>query len=405
MGILGRLSGSPRDRFAKDALRLARRAPGVAEARYDRERFAIVLRRHDASSPAWIYLSNVYSESAGAPRAERLERVERLIRVVTAADAGEPWESVRPRLRPVLRPVTFGQVGVAGMVPPVSRPALPYLREFVVVDAPEAMAYVVPGRLEAWGVTADEVFDAARANLRPLAEASGEWPEDERALIRMIDTGDAYFTSLLLAPGWLAGVTARRGAPVVAFAPDSNTLLVCDLVPGALSRIYELVEDEYGEAVRSLSPVGYVAGPDGEVVPYAPAEGEPDHAAARRAEVLLATTEYGAQAQWLGKEYDQAGIDVYVGPLLAVSRAGGPPVTIAAWTDGITSLLPRAQYVSLVAGGRTPSGSGNSPLVPWQAVAEIVDLRPEPLLTPARYRVGGWPPPNVLAALLDRAVS
>jgi hypothetical protein len=32
-------------------------------------------------------------------------------------------------------------------------------------------------------------------------------------------------------------------------------------------------------------------------------------------------------------------------------------------------------------------------------------LRPEPLLTPVRYRVGGWPPPDVMAALLAQAVT
>lgn len=405
MGILDRLTRSARDRFAKEALRLAQRAAGVAEARYDRERFAIMMRRHDAEAPAWIYLSNVYSESFGAPRAERRERVERLIRVMTTSHGTDPWESVRPRLRPVLRPVTFGQVGVAGMVPPISRPALPYLCEFVVVDTPESMAYVVPGRLEAWGVTADEVFAAARANLESIARASRGWPEGERrALIRMVDTGDAYFTSLLLAPGWLAEASERCGAPVVAFAPDSNTLVLCDVQPGALARVYALIEEEYGEAVRSLSPVGYVADAVGNVVPYAPAEDDPDRAAACRAEMLLATTEYGAQAQWLGKEYDQAGIEVYVGPLLAASRPDAAPITIATWTDGITSLLPRTQYISFVSGGRTPSGSGNSPLVPWHAVAEVIDLRPEPLLSPVRYRVGGWPPPDVLAGLLDQAI-
>src|SRR5207249_2639192 len=155
------------------------------------------------------------------------------------------WDDVRAKLRPVLRPVTFGQVGVAGMVPPIARPALPFLRELVVVDRPESMAYVVPGRLDEWGVTADDVFDAARANLEPLARQSldGPWPTDN-PLIRMIDDGNGYLTSLLLAPGWLAEVSERIGAPAIAFVPDTATVVLRGVPGGGLDALYELVEKE-----------------------------------------------------------------------------------------------------------------------------------------------------------------
>jgi hypothetical protein len=132
------------------------------------------------------------------------------------------------------------------------------------------MSYVTPARLEAWGVTPDEVFDAARENLEPLARESVRRHEPgERVLIRMVDTGDAYFTSLLLAPGWLAGVSERRGTPMVAFVPDTNTVILTDLPSGGLDRLYEMVEEEFRKAVRNVSPVGYVVGVDGAVVPYA----------------------------------------------------------------------------------------------------------------------------------------
>ncbi|GIH14004.1 hypothetical protein Raf01_21760 [Rugosimonospora africana] len=370
----------------------------MVSAQYDREAFAIAVRRPGAREPIWIYLSNVYAECAGASRSERRERIDRLIRIMAEPHVDEAWESVRPKLRPVLRPVTFGQAGVTGVVPPISRAALPLLRELVVIDQPESMAYVGPSRLDAWGVTVDEVFDAARANLTQISDEwlRHDWPGDD-ALIRMIDTGDGYFTSLLLAPDWLAEVSRRAGKPVVAFVPDTNTVLLCDVAGGGLAALYEMVEKEYGEAIRGLSPVGYVAGPDGRVVPYAPVD-HADRVAARRAEVLLAATEYGAQTQWLAKQYDQAGIDVYVGRLLAVARPGEPAVTVATWTDGITSLLPEAQYISFVGDG------GPGPRVPWRVVAELVGLEPEPLLAPARYRVSAWPPPEVMAELRARAI-
>jgi uncharacterized protein YtpQ (UPF0354 family) len=392
--MLARIVGSPRDRFAAEALRIARRTPGLAKARYDRDRFAVELPNPDGRHPTWLYLSNVYAETDGATASERRERIERLIRIMAAPKTDETWESVRSKLRPVLRPVTFGQVGIAGMVPPISRAAMPHLRELIVVDQPDSMSYVVPARLDEWGVTVDDVFAAACANLAEIAGRSLDRSvPTANALIRMIDTGDGYFTSLLLSPGWLAGMSERMGERVIAFVPDTSTVVLCGLDAGGLDGLYEMAAQEYSEAVRSLSPVGYVTDARGDVVPYVPEPDDPAYVIARRSEVLLAGAEYGAQTRWLTTQYASAGIDVFVGNLLGLERPGEPAFTVAAWTDGITSLLPAAHFISFTRGGVVEMR------VPWQVVADQIDLRPEPLLTPLRYRVDSWPPAEVIEAL------
>jgi hypothetical protein len=263
-----------------------------------------------------------------------------------------------------------------------------------VVDHPESMAYVGASRVEAWGITVDEVFATARANLAPIADASGrrEWPGRD-TLVRMVDTGDGYFVSHLLAPGWLAAVSERMGGRAIAFVPDTNTVIVVTVPDGGVAALYELVASEYGEAVRSLSPVGYVTDERGRVVPYRPPVGDPDHIAARLAETVLAATEYGSQQRWLNQQYEEGGIDVFVASLLAMAKPGEPAITVATWSDGVDTLLPEAQYIAFVRDG------GTGPRVPWSVVAERVDLRPEPLLAPARYRVSAWPPPEVMADL------
>lgn len=395
MGLLDALAGLPRRRFAGLALRVARRTPGVLRASYDPEKFAIALHRADGNATAWLYLSNVYRETASAPRAQRRQRLAQLVRLMIAPGSTDGWAAVRPKLRPVLRPQTFGQGGPPGIRPPLSRAALPYLHELVVVDQREAMAYVTPARLPEWGVTADEVFAAARENLAEIARRSLErpWPT-EPAMISMIDDGDGYFTSLPLAPGWLAEVGERLGGPVLAFVPDNHTLLLCP-PPADAGPLYGLVEKQFHEAVRSLSPVGYVADPVGRVVAYAPPPGHRHEFPARRAEAVLAATEYGSQRDWLTSQYEQGGIDVHIGRLIAAVPPDGPAETIATWVDGITSLLPAARLISFVRNGEVAFR------VPWRRVAEHVDLRAEPLLAPARYRVDGWPPPDVMARLRD----
>jgi hypothetical protein len=397
MGLLGRFIGSPRDRFAAEALRIARRIPGITAVQYERESFAIVVQRAGEHAPTWIYLANVYAECRGVPRAQRRDALQRIVQITSSSEVPDSWEAVRPMLRPVLRAVTFGQSGAPGMEPPISRAALPHLRELVVVDMADSMAYVAPASVERWGVSVPEVFAAARANLAVIAERTLRREWHDGALIRMIDTGDGYFTSLLMSPGWLAAISERAGGPVVAFVPDTTNVVLC-VATADLSPLYEMIEKEYGEAVRALSPVGYVADGQGRVVPYVPSPDDPDHIAARRAEVILAVAEYGAQTAWLGEQYEKAGIDVVVGSLLAGARPGAPAITVAAWADGVTQLLPQAQYI-LFQHPRQPG-----PMVAWDVVADLVDLEPEPLLAPVRYRVDGWPPAEVMDALRAQSI-
>ncbi|GAA4942778.1 hypothetical protein [Actinoplanes utahensis] len=399
MGLLDRFGGSPRRRFAQLALKVARRTPGVERADYRPDEFAIAIHRAGADGPAHLYLSNVYRETADASPAERRARLEKLIRLM-APMPEDDWETVRAKLRPVLRPVTFGVAGPAGMRPPLSRPAMPFLRELIVIDTPEAMAYVLPDRIEEWGVPADEVFAVARDNLAAIARANLERPWRDGPMVSMLDDGDGYFTSLLLAPGWLAEVGERMGGPVLAFAPDNNTLLLTPLPERGGDRLYAAVEQVFTEAVRYLSPVGYVAGPDGRAVPYTPPPGHPEHLAARRAAAVLALTEYANQTDWLAEQYTKAGVDVHVGNLVAIEPPGGGPAeTVATWTDGVSSLLPRADSVAFAR-----PGTGVEFRVPWHVAEEEAGLRPEPLLAPPRYRVESWPDAGVLAELRRRSL-
>ncbi|NUR70090.1 MAG: DUF1444 family protein [Hamadaea sp.] len=399
MGLLDRLVGSPRDRFAAAAVRIARRLPGVTRVRYDRGQFAVVVERPGRRTPARIDLAGVYAETRRVSRAARRRILTHFVRGVTAApEVPETWEAARPRLRPVLRAATFGQAGSPGQQPPISRAALPHLRELVVVDLPESMVYVSVAHVERWGVTVEEIFRAAHDNLAVLADRTLRHEFEEGALIRMVDSGDGYFTSLLLSPGWLAEVSRRAGDRVVAFVPNYTNMVLCPVGTGAIGQLFDIVEQEYGDAANGLSPVGYVADDYGRVVPFAPGPDEPDHLPARRAEVILAVTQYAAQTAWLGSQYAQAGIEVFVSGLLADVRPESPAVTVATWSDGIAQLLPRAHYVLF------QRSDEPGPLVPWDVVVERVGLEPEPLLAPARYRVDGWPPAEVMDELRAHSI-
>src|SRR5690606_12900527 len=95
----------------------------------------------------------------------------------------------------------------------------------------------------AWGVSADEVFEAARANLSAMAQL----PETETgSVLHFVDDGDGYFTSWLLVPGWLAAFRAGYGRRPVAFAPDVDTLIVAPDDPEMIGSLFEMMEEQYG---------------------------------------------------------------------------------------------------------------------------------------------------------------
>lgn len=383
MGMLDGVFGSPQDRFARQVLTALRDA-GVADARYDRDEFAIHVRRDTAAgSPSIAYLGNIFRECRDAGREERRLRIARyLSAVVFPAGAPDTWDEVAPLLRPLLRAVTFGLGVPAGSPPMVRRPALPMLDEVVAVDQPTSMMYVTTRQLAQWGVPASVVFDRAHRNLPWTPPAPQPGPG---TVIRMLDDGDAYFASHLLLDGWLAAQSVRVGGTPVAFVPDTTGLLLA--AGSTAGALYSMVEEQYRDAARPISTMAYTVDAAGAVVPFTVPEGHPLHAAVHRSEVLLAAAEYGAQAAHL----DTA---AFVATLTVAERPDRSVFSVATWPEGVDTLLPRADYVSF-----------GSFLVTWDGLTREVDLEPEPGLDPERFRLRGWPHPGVVDRLRAAATT
>jgi hypothetical protein len=384
-----------RDSFVAEVL-AEMRAQGAAEARFDAERFAVAYQRaSDAMQPVWMYLSTLFAECEREPETRR-DRIRRY--VTTLLGTQEPpsdWATVRPLLRPVLRGAMFGRSGEAGRPSVVRRPAQPYLDELVVVDRPTSMSYVTAAMTSVWGVGDEEVFAAARGNLAAGSELPDADPAAGSVLLRFVDDGDAYWPSHLLLDGWLSGFAARVGGQPVAFVPDVNSLLITSADPDALAPLAELVLDEYLEAPRRLSPVGYTVDPVGRVVPYGPPAGHPVTAVLGRAERLLATREYAAQRELL----DDSRLTEQVASLEVYARDDGTVFTVAAWAVAAPALLPRADYVGLVV-----EASEQPFFLPWSVIAgeglieEAVEFRP------VRFRTVADLDPTVVEVLRAQEV-
>ena len=364
MGLLQRVA---RARLASRVIRQLRSA-GVSDVGYDAGTFSVRFTPVGHDGPAILRLENLLAGLDGGRRHRRTQIARFVDGFVRLPELPHTWDEICPRLRPVLRGITPAwDAPDAGA--PLRRGALPFLAEFVVVDQPDTMTYVVEGHLAGWGVTAGDVFAAARGNLsvtvRQPAAASP-------VVLRFVDDGDAYWTSHLLLDGWLAGLSHQVGGVPVAFAPERGTLLVTADDTDDLPALFTLAEETYLASPRAISPMAYVAGAGGRVVAYPAPSGHPLHRQVQRAERLLAVHEYAHQARLL------AGGSVAPAPLVLLGSADEGWRTRALWQHDSEVLLPTADEVLI---GVTP--------VAWSTL--LPRVTEDPSLLPPRWHAPAWP--------------
>ena len=401
MGLLRRVA---RARLAGLVIRRLRRS-GFTDARYDARGFRVRFTMAGDETPTILELAPLLVTRGG----RRRDRVDRFVAgLVRSPGMPLDWARARPMLRPVLRG------GAPGAL--LRRPFLPFLFEFVVVDSPDTMTYVGPEQPAGWGVSAEEVFEAARANL-PGAVLHGV--ASKPVVVRFVDDGDAYWTSHLLLQHWLERLAGQVGGAPVAFAPERGTLLVTADGSDHLGGLFAQAEEIYAASSRPITPMAYVSDENGCTVPYAAPPGHPLHRAVARAERLLAVHEYTRQtaqpgppdparkASGTGKadatgkasttgKAGNAGRPGNAGRVSGPGKAGGvsEPIlaelrlvdsgehgwrTRAIWQHDEPTLLPEADEVQL-----------GDDVRPWADLA--AHLTRAPGVEPPRWSATGWPP-------------
>lgn len=347
MGLMRRVA---RARLASQVIRRLRRS-GAAEVRYHAATFSVSFIREPGEVPSVLQLDGLL---AARPRRAAKDRF--VAGILRTPGIPTVWAEASPLLRPVLRGTTPPGVGS-----PVSRPALPFLAEFVVLDQPETMTYVDADQLIGWGVQPAEVFAAARGN---LSGAVLQGVATEPVVVQFVDDGDAYWTSHLLLDGWLTRLAEQVGGVPVAFAPERGTLLVTADGSRHLPGLFAQAEKVYDSSPRAITPMAYVSDEHGHTVPYEAPPRHPLHECVQRARAVLAVREYGRQARLLDRAAE----------VLLVDNTR----TRAIWVRDEPVLLPEADEVLI---GAT--------VTPWEKV--FPHLRIEPRLEPPRWRAKKWP--------------
>lgn len=355
-----------------------------------------------------IFLHRLYADTRELPPEERERAVDRFLTALTQTPetTSLSWEEARPRLRPVLRTVTFGQ-GLELEQPGhamVGHEVLPFLREVISIDYEDRAAYLQRAQLESWGLSFEEVLAAAHANLARSVPLSTEQYERTPGPIWSIESDQFHESSWLLRPGFLASFAKKVEGRPIAIVPDRTTLWIAgDAHPETVARLCESAEREYQASARATSPALYTVDDAMRVVPYElPPEDELAYRV-RRGHRLLAACEYAAQKQQLDQAKGGEEEGGYFVANVSLASPKGSPETFSycVWSEelGPKDLLPEVDLVVL------SETKENVLLVPWEEVRRIVGDRlvAEPSLTPLRYRPLAWPTPEMFEQL--RAVA
>lgn len=370
-----------------------------------------VVAKVHGDSPVRIYLGNLLVEFQRTRRGERPGVVERFLDGIATPHAGIPanYEDAKPKLMPVVR--NGWDLGITELTArrspgetPYSGPAHRPLAADVVValvcDLPTAMSYVTERQLQDWGTTFDDALEHALMNLRGLPEASG-WSAMAQG-VWLGDWGDAYDSSRLLLPDLIHRLNVPEP---VALVPFRNALLVTSARnPAGLALIGQVVEQALADTPRWLSfePLKLVDGRDGQQWQRHDLPPELQEQFRVLREHNREGT-YTSQKHLLDDLHETENSDLFVASYQLMQRDAGPLRSMAVWTQGVDTLLPRTELIAFVI-----PGEAADPTLWFVAWADVQDIAAPLLeathLLPERWRVRSFPDEATVARLREREV-
>jgi hypothetical protein len=384
----GRDSKRAKDQFAEEMVATLEQMLGVKATRT--KEFALEFVAPDGT-PITMYLHNSFLDAQRLTGRARQESIRNAVLASVPPPQPETWAEAAPKLMPAVRAISFVNAQSA-----IFRPLAPFVTVTCAIDSEFALTTVTPEHVERWGVSADEAFAAASANLAQRGlQAKREGP------ITVALGPEGYASSWLAAPVILGRLARELGKEVIAIAPSRDQLALVDASDAdATIRLIEDACTDYGQMPRRLSPVPYRVSASGIEV-WDPPKNHAARTVVRKAQGLLANNEYALQRTALQKHFAESGEDVFVAGYSMAGRSDGSVFSWAVWVKQVSDgLVPQADYLAFV-----DTDTSDQFAVRWLDALEIAgdSLKCEPGLDPPRWRHGEWPNPDKLGALRNAA--
>ncbi len=398
MGLLDWLTGRvTREKFALMVIDAMRQAGLEDPVEFDAEDFAIRV-----GDDRKVYLGNAFDEYHAAPKKVRHQVIEHYAFGVFISPeelTPDSFAQAAPNLRPVVRGRMYleymrmqAEIDSDEYIDAPSRPIGEHFVEMLAFDMPNRILYLPASQFADWGVSTDEAYDAARENIRAIGGSF----EGTAGRIYVGAWDDSYAASRIVAPEMIGKLNVR-GRPVVAL-PNREFLIVTGSADHeALLQMARMIGKAEGEPRFESGIV--LSLEDGAWTPFLPPKDSPAYEALRRQHVASIWRDYDEQKRLLDELNEQRGVDMYIATFMAhEDRATHELSTMAAWTEGVEALLPRADSVGFTSGD--PESAAVLGVAPWERVAEVAGDLMEPTdYYPERWRVREFPTQERLDAM------
>ena len=351
---------------------------------YDRKQFQISLGPQSGS----LLLHNSYPEWLAYPPEERSSALDLIVAPAFEMDEETPrFEDVRERLLPLVRnSCDMALEARAGTAAPAMASLAGPLSVLLAVDQPTSIRILNGDDLARWERSFDAVLECALGNLESRSPCRFKRQEGGFYVSQFEDYYDA---SRLLLPR-LFDQLELRGAPVAVAATR-----YCVVVAGredvtALNAMATYVDEGVREATRPISYAPLIL-ENGVWSPFAP--DDPHLSAVRALSAKQQIWDYAKQQAALNQE--PVGRDLFVGTLDS-SWDGDELATWATWTEGVPTLLPRADYLAV-------TDLKTHLFRRWEDVEAVCGpFEIEEGHVPVRYFVSRWPDRAALAQLAEQ---
>lgn len=375
--------GKPSKRtFAKQLMRVLRELESDIQLEYDAERFCLIRTGTDGV----LNLANVYEEHCSVPRKARKAHLARLASVFRS-DGGklpEDFEEAKSHLRPkIWSRFTFSMMELRSKH--LNIPLYPlgsHLYCSLVYDTEHSMRSIDIETLEKWGVSYYEAMEIACRNLDEGTTAFAKLGDGFYSSI----SGDNYDSARILLLDRIQSFEVN--GDTIAVAPSRDAMYVAGSEDDvSLKIMFDLTSKTMEEDHRPTSPLPLKL-EDGEWIDWEP---PCNHVLREQFDEMKLTYLgglYADQKQALDPILEKRGDPVFVATFMAFEHKDTQKVrSCCVWSEGSESLLPQAQFISLVSGQNiVASGS-------WEHVCEIVGdlMQADESYYPIRYRVKQFP--------------
>lgn len=240
---MGQMASFTREQFVEKTIELIRaRFPLVKVGRAEQS-FSLRINGHVAS------LENLYRIITLRPD-EHKRHVERWTVELLRAAEGSPdqqatFDELRDRILPMVLTNTTTDMNTGTMV---TQPFVENLLIAYAVDSDRTIAYIPMGHFQSWGISIDQLHEAALKNLVARSQSmNAHAAQDQKGRVNLIlfQTMDGYDASRILLPMLHDRLRQHLGSPFAAGIPNRDILLCFRNDQATVDRLQQQIAGDY----------------------------------------------------------------------------------------------------------------------------------------------------------------